>query len=60
MQGSSGHQIHCGQEVRVSRTEADVGSLVSWLIFGIIFNLKTVKNECAFPIRLVFSGSNKY
>lgn len=35
-------------------------SLVSWLIFGIIFNLKMMQNEWAFPNRLVFSGSKKY
>lgn len=39
----------------MSRIMADTLSFVSRLIFGIIFNLKTMRNE-----RLVLSGSYKY
>lgn len=50
-------KIHFGQEVRMSGTRADTISFVNWLIFGIIFNLKTykmnelfLKDECSLAL----------
>lgn len=57
----SGHQIHMGQEVRVNGIKAETfWSFVSWCIFGITFNLKTLQKEWDFPKKLVLSGFNKY